>query len=96
MNLQGHSARPASLSSALQHLCASCLINIRLLSWLKGMSASQTPKTNKSGKSSRDMDPTLPQLFTVGAAFSGFYHHVPGARSRQTDRQGEDGTTQPQ
>lgn len=96
MNLQGHSARPASLSSALQHLCASCLINIRLLSWLKGMSASQSPKTNKSGKSSRDMDPTLPQLFTVGAAFSGFYHHVPGARSRQTDRQGEDGTTQPQ
>lgn len=86
MNLQGHSIRPASLSSALQHLCASSLINIRLLSWLKGMSTSQTAKTNKSTKNSRDMDPTLPQLFTVGAAFSGFYRHVPGAWSRQTDK----------
>lgn len=41
------SQRPSCLSgSALQHRCASCLINIRLLSWLKGTPASE-PKNKQ-------------------------------------------------
>lgn len=47
VRLQGHSVHPACPRPALQHRCASCLINIRLLSWLKGTAASK-PKTNKS------------------------------------------------
>lgn len=37
----------------------------------------------------------LSQLFTANMAFSSFYHHVPGAWSWQTDREGDDQTTRP-
>lgn len=78
VRLQGHSVCPACLRSALQHRWASCLINIRLLSWLKGTPASE-PKTNKSRQNKEDTAPTscLLQLVTVSMAFRGFYLHVP-------------------